>query len=99
MPNKNCLLEIGTEELPFSAQKLVLNEAENLFASILTNNKIAFEKIEISVTPCRIVFNILVFLNIKFLKKKKFWGPPKKIAFDETEIRQKLYLDLLKNLA
>ena len=81
--SKNCLLEIGTEELPFSAQKVVLREAENILSSILKNHKITFEKINVLVTPCRIVLNISGVSENQLSEKKEILGPPKKIAFDE----------------
>jgi glycyl-tRNA synthetase beta chain len=84
MIDKKCILEIGTEELPFSAQKLVLNEAENILTSILKDQKISFDSMKILVTPCRIVVNILGISENQISEEKEILGPPKKIAFDEN---------------
>lgn len=98
--NKDFLLEIGTEELPFSAQKVVINEAKNIFENLLKSEKIEYKDLNVFVTPCRIVVFIKNLTLFQKSEEKEILGPPKKIAYSDTgEITRALTVFLEKNNA
>ncbi|MDR0676646.1 MAG: glycine--tRNA ligase subunit beta, partial [Elusimicrobiota bacterium] len=92
----NFLLEIGTEELPFSAQRIILNESQTIFEKLLENSKISFKNIKIFVTPCRITVLAENIDNEKNNSKIEILGPPKKIAYSNNGEPTKALLGFLK---
>ncbi len=93
---KNCLVEIGTEELPFSAQKIILNDAKKICEELLTEKKIGFESVKIFSTPLRIIIFIKNISDFQKKAEKEIIGPLKKIAFDDGNNPTKALIGFLE---
>lgn len=76
------LLEIGYEELPFEAQKVLRAKASFLFAQYLKSENIPFDNLLVYVTPRRLVLfsEGIAVRQPSYLVKIQ--GPKKDIAFD-----------------
>ncbi|MCP4481712.1 MAG: glycine--tRNA ligase subunit beta [bacterium] len=96
--HKNFLFEIGTEELPLSAQMTVRREAKNIFSRLLTEQKLFFKNIELFITPTRIVIKVNDLALEQTTPKEIIAGPPKRIAYNEEGKPSAALLGFMKKL-
>lgn len=78
------LVEIGTEELPPTALRSLSNSFTSLVSAGLKDQHLAFGKVESFATPRRLAIVVSDLEEQTPTQQIVNWGPPKKIAFDET---------------
>lgn len=78
------LIEIGTEELPYSFIPSAIEQLDDLFKKYLAENKISFDDVKIYGTPRRLTAIISGLTDVQPDSKKEIKGPPAKVAFDEN---------------
>ncbi len=76
------ILEIGSEELPARFLANEQTELYNSFTAALTENAIAYGKIEVFSTPRRAIVKIDDVVDIQQEKEETISGPPERIAYD-----------------
>ena len=77
------LLEIGTEEIPYRFMENTLNQMENNMKSLLGDNRIEYEEINVYGTPRRLTIIVDGINRIQSDLEEMVKGPSKKIAYDE----------------
>jgi glycyl-tRNA synthetase beta chain len=78
------LVELGTEELPPKSLKNLINAFEAEIKSRLTQKKLAFVSISSFATPRRLTVIVRQLDAQTPQETQLVWGPPAKIAFDES---------------
>ena len=76
------LLEIGTEELPYSFIASAIEQLKNNIETALNSKKVTFDKITTNATPRRLVAIIEGISEHQPDSVTEIKGPPAKIAFD-----------------
>lgn len=80
--NKDFLFEIGTEEIPAGAMPKVLAQVEEIAASYLKEQRLAFGDMEVMGTPRRIALIVKDLAEKAEDLKERHKGPSVQIAFD-----------------
>lgn len=94
---KDLLVEIGTEDLPASKCKDILEQLQLNLPNILKNQRLSYKNIEYYLTHRRIIFNvkdISEYQSSEIIEKK---GPPVSIAFDQSGNPTKELIGFLKS--
>ncbi|MFN3995873.1 MAG: glycine--tRNA ligase subunit beta, partial [bacterium] len=73
---RNLLIEIGTEDLPASKCKDILNQLKSNLPSILKNYRLSFKNIEYFLTHRRISTKIQEVSEYQIEEKVERRGPP-----------------------
>ncbi|MEN3015415.1 MAG: glycine--tRNA ligase subunit beta [bacterium] len=79
---KNLLIEIGTEDLPASKCKDILEQSQNILPNVLKNYRLSYKDIEYYITPRRIIFKINGISEYQESQVIEKRGPPVSQAFD-----------------
>lgn len=82
--SKDFLVEIGTEELPPKALKLLANAFTGGVTGGLTDAKLEFGEIHSYATPRRLAVLVKNLAEQTAQKELLIWGPPAKVAFDSN---------------
>jgi len=93
---KDLLIEIGTEDIPSSKCKDILEQLSNIVPKTLSDFRISYKNIDYFLTHRRIVIkvnNASEYQEKEILEKK---GPPAAIAFDKSNTPTKELLGFLK---
>lgn len=80
--NNDFLFELGTEELPPTALRKLVNALVSDVRKGLSAAKLNFDDILPYATPRRLAFIVKNLADSSPVEEKKVWGPPAKIAFD-----------------
>jgi len=91
------ILEIGTEEIPALFLSKTKKDLQSLLKSELENSSLDFNKIETFSTPRRIVAYITGLSDHQKDRVTENFGPPKRIAFDESGKPSKAALGFAKS--
>jgi len=91
------ILEIGTEEIPALFLSKAKKDLQSLLKSELENSSLDFNKIETFSTPRRIVAYITGLSDHQKDRVTENFGPPKRIAFDESGKPSKAALGFAKS--
>lgn len=78
------LVELGTEELPPKSLKNLIDAFESGIKSGLEKNKLTFKSISAYATPRRLAVVVQELDEKTPQESETIWGPPVKIAFDES---------------
>ena len=80
---KDLLVELGTEELPPTALKKLMQAFGNGIAQGLKQKDLSFTAVETYAAPRRLAVIVRALEEQTPMKEVVVWGPPAKIAFDE----------------
>ncbi|MFC1546150.1 glycine--tRNA ligase subunit beta [bacterium] len=95
--SKNLIFEIGTEELPVSAQSIIRKKSENIAAELFKEYNIGAGSIKVFVTPCRVILYVQKTAEKEITQIKEIMGPPKNIAYDDKGAPAKALLGFVNN--
>lgn len=79
---KNLLVELGLEEIPAYIVTPAMNQLRDRMANFLTDNRLAFESIDVFSTPRRLAVRVCGLAEEQTDLTEDFKGPAKKIALD-----------------
>lgn len=79
---KNLLVELGLEEIPAYIVTPAMVQLKDRMAQFLTDNRLAFEEIEMFSTPRRLAVRVRGLADQQEDLTEDFKGPSKKIALD-----------------
>ncbi|MTB64357.1 glycine--tRNA ligase subunit beta [Streptococcus sp. zg-86] len=79
---KNLLVELGLEEIPAYIVMPAMVQLKNKMAQFLTDNRLAFEEIQMFSTPRRLAVRVRDLADQQEDLTEDFKGPSKKIALD-----------------
>jgi len=78
------LLEIGTEEMPFSFLLQAIKDLEEKAGQLLKENRLHYEGIKAMGTPRRLALLVSGLQQIQEDLVQEISGPPRSVAFDDT---------------
>jgi glycyl-tRNA synthetase beta chain len=84
MNHKNCLLEIGCEELPAWAQPQLVQQLTELTQTELQNAQLQFKSVSVWVTPRRFAIFVNDLLTIQPPRQVEKRGPALSAAYDNS---------------
>ena len=84
MMENDFLLEIGTEELPFSFLPQAIIDLEEKARSFFQENRLAFTAIKAIGTPRRLALVVNGVSEVQDDLIQELSGPPRSVAFDES---------------
>jgi len=90
MNNNSYLFEIGTEELPASYILPAITFMKEFFSKRLHEERLSFDSIQEFSTPRRLCILITGLPSAQADVKEEIIGPPKKIAFNENGLLNKI---------
>ena len=79
---KNLLVELGLEEIPAYIVTPAMHQLRDRMASFLTDNRLAFESMDVFSTPRRLAVRVRGLAEQQTDLTEDFKGPAKKIALD-----------------
>ncbi|MCK3975877.1 glycine--tRNA ligase subunit beta [Streptococcus suis] len=79
---KKLLIELGLEEIPAYIVTPAMHQLRDRMATFLTDNRLAFDSIDIFSTPRRLAVRVLGLADRQTDLTEDFKGPAKKIALD-----------------
>lgn len=79
---KNLLVELGLEEIPAYIVTPAMHQLRDRMATFLTDNRLAFDSIDVFSTPRRLAVRVRGLANQQTDLTEDFKGPAKKIALD-----------------
>ena len=79
---KNLLVELGLEEIPAYIITPAMNQLRDRMATFLTDNRLAFESMDVFSTPRRLAVRVRGLADQQTDLTEDFKGPAKKIALD-----------------
>src|SRR5437867_1523305 len=82
--SKDLILEIGTEEIPANFISPALDEIVEKGRQSFESQRIAFNKIQASGTPRRLVLSAIELNETQAESKSEVMDPPKAVAYDAT---------------
>ncbi|MCS6955609.1 MAG: glycine--tRNA ligase subunit beta, partial [Candidatus Calescibacterium sp.] len=94
---KNLLIEIGTEDLPASKCRDILEQLQKNLPVILKNNRVSYKNIEYQLTHRRIIFKINSASEYQIPETIEKRGPSTSLAFDSLGNPTKELLGFLKS--
>lgn len=83
--NRDLLIEIGVEELPYSSMKQMLGNMKQQFSDWLKNSSIEFDSTVFKLTPRRMIFYVKNVCPVQKILPQKVKGPPVSIALKNGE--------------
>mgnify|MGYP005831544853 FL=1 len=81
---KDFLLEIGTEEVPFTFWPAVLESASRSIRDVLLKNRLRYRKAEVKSTPRRLALLVTGLADRQEARVVEITGPPRSRAWDAS---------------
>lgn len=81
---KDFLLEVGTEEVPFTFWPAVLEAASRTVGELLEANRLRYRKVEVKSTPRRLALLITGLADRQETRVSEITGPPRSRAWDDS---------------